>query len=195
VTLIEAVQYIAVALALIVGGLVFCHQANLSARVNAQICVISRPVSESRALCSSNETLGSLPRITGSSLSQMVNRTGARLEPTLIAAGAVPSSLLHTPPLPGPYHLRNEFGGSIVILDGQNAAGQLSLVVALSGVPTAACNRLQGVNPPKNGQGAVSDGIRSAALSTGPTAVIFQDGTKLCASAPNMNMLWTIALK
>jgi ABC-type Co2+ transport system permease subunit len=97
VTLIEAVLYIAVALALIVGGLVFCQQASLSARVNAQICVISRPVSESRALCSSNETLGSLPRITGSSLSQMVNRTGARLEPTLIAAGAVPSSLLHTP--------------------------------------------------------------------------------------------------
>ncbi|MCA3441438.1 MAG: hypothetical protein INF50_14100, partial [Rhodobacter sp.] len=52
-TLIEAVLYIAVALALIVGGLVFFQQASLASRVNEQVRVLSALVAEARSHYSS----------------------------------------------------------------------------------------------------------------------------------------------
>lgn len=202
VTLIEAVLYIAIALALIVGGILFFQQASLAGRVNAQIRVISSIVAESRALFSTNDTLGALPDLAGTSLDQMVQMTGQRLESTLIAAGAVPASLVTS--TAGPLFLRNEFDGAIIIAGGKNAQGQLSLVVVLSNVPSAACNRLSWVN--QDGQGAVSDGIRAVGFSTTAGAVMYgipgQDmsvgqngGNRKCGMGPNVNLHYVMALK
>ena len=50
VTLIEAVLYISVALALIVGGLVVLQQASIAARTSAMVHQLSAVVAETRVL-------------------------------------------------------------------------------------------------------------------------------------------------
>ena len=50
VTLIEAVLYISIALALIVGGLVFFQQASTAARTSAMVRHVSAIVAETRVL-------------------------------------------------------------------------------------------------------------------------------------------------
>ena len=91
VTLIEAVLYISIALALIVGGLVFFQQASLAQRTNSAVRNISAIASETRGLYQSAATFTGF--------------TGQ----TLIDAGAVPSSLVNA----AGNALTNEWGGAI----------------------------------------------------------------------------------
>ena len=207
VTLIEAVLYISIALALIIGGLVFYQQASLAARVSQQIRVVSSIVSESRAMFTDPSSLVSLPSITVSSVEQMALMTGARLDTILISAGSIaPDVILNPPRGSGPFtiYLENEWGGGIYVVGGRTPDNQLSLVIALGSIPRAACTRLAWSGP--DGQGAVSDGIRAVGFSTAAGGSFFglpQNDLSLsalsapekCGAAENVNVFYTIALK
>jgi hypothetical protein len=132
VTLIEAVLYISIALALIVGGLVFFQQASLAQRTNSAVRNISAIASETRGLY------------------QQANSFAGFTQATLINAGAVPSSLVNGA------NLSNEWGG--VVVAAATAAGD-GFTVNYPGVPTAACVRLTSADA--SGSGRVGSGIRS----------------------------------
>jgi len=145
VTLIEAVLYISIALALIVGGLVFFQQASLAQRTNSAVRNISAIASETRGLYQSANSFANLS------------------EGTLISAGAVPSSLLGgTPAAPT---LVNEWGGNIVVGPTAAIVGppvfavNSGFFVTYPSVPTAACVRLTSAD--LSGSGRVGSGIRS----------------------------------
>jgi type II secretory pathway pseudopilin PulG len=153
VTLIEAVLYISIALALIVGGLVFFQQASLAQRTNSAVRNISAIASETRGLY------------------QQVNSFGGFDEGALINAGAVPTSLIDT--VPNPDQLKNEWGGRITA--GTNAAAlpavgsavilpiNAGFCVIYPNLPTAACVRLTTTDA--SGSGRVGSGIRSIAFA------------------------------
>ncbi len=157
VTLIEAVLYISIALALIVGGLVFFQQASLAQRTNSAVRNISAIASETRGL-----------------YQQQNNFTGFT-DAALINAGAVPSSLIDNSVTPAV--LRNEWGGQIVAAATPNndlAGAASGFTVTYPSLPTAACVRLTSADV--SGSGRVGSGIRSVAFklpSAGsyPTAV------------------------
>lgn len=79
VTLIEAVLYIAIALALIVGGLVFYQQAALASRVNATARLLGALVAEMRVVAAE------VP---------YVFMTSAEAEEVLVSRGSVPNGHL-----------------------------------------------------------------------------------------------------
>jgi hypothetical protein len=148
VTLIEAVLYISIALALIVGGLVFFQQASLAQRTNGAVRNISAIASETRGLY------------------QQQNNFGGLVTTALIDAGAVPTSLIDTST--NPDTLKNEWGGTIVVapngaLAVQGTAPALpanaGFTVTYPGLPTAACVRLTSTDA--SGTGRVGSGIRS----------------------------------
>lgn len=151
VTLIEAVLYISIALALIVGGLVFFQQASLAQRTNGAVRNISAIASEVRALWSQENTFNGVTDV------------------ALIRAGAVPSSLVDSSVTPNV--LRNEWAAVIGIaaspVQGSLAAGT-GFTVRYNNVPEAACVRLTSADV--TGSGRVGSGIRSVAFGAGGTA-------------------------
>jgi type II secretory pathway pseudopilin PulG len=140
VTLIEAVLYISIALALIVGGLVFFQQASLAQRTNSAVRNISAIASETRGL-----------------FSQQNNFNGLETS-SLINAGAVPTSLINGT------DLRNEWGGNIVVAStgGTGVNADNGFTVIYPNLPTGACVRL--TNTDSSGSGRVGSGIRSIAF-------------------------------
>jgi hypothetical protein len=147
VTLIEAVLYISIALALIVGGLVFFQQASLAQRVNGAVRNISAIASETRGLYQAS-----------------ANFTGLTTT-TLINAGAVPTSLVSGSTL------SNEWGGDIAVAVATNAD---QFTVTYENVPTAACTRLATVDNSGSGRvgsGVVSVAFRNAGTTTGDVVV------------------------
>ncbi len=158
VTLIEAVLYISIALALIVGGLVFFQQASLAQRTNSAVRNISAIASETRGLY------------------QQQNSFSGFDQAALINAGAVPTSLIDTSTTPS--SLKNEWGGTITA--GTNAAIlpavgtapavpiNASFQVVYPNIPTAACVRLTSTDA--SGSGRVGSGIRSIAFRAGGTS-------------------------
>ena len=157
VTLIEAVLYISIALALIVGGLVFFQQALLAQRINSAVRNVSSIAAETRSL-----------------YQQRGNFAGFN-HATLITAGSVPTSLLNAAG-----QMQNEWGG--VITAGPTAAlaavppaggvGGVQAFAANSGffvvypnVPISACSRL--ASSDRFGTGPVGNRIRSVTFGTG----------------------------
>ncbi len=125
VTLIEAVLYIAVALALIVGGLVFYQQASMASRVNRFTSTVSSLVSESRVLAVQNEGWSAAP---------------GTLEDVLIAQGSVPVSDLDvTKPLGE--RIRHPWG-SFIGMSIQDSGAINYLTLATYSIPVSACARL-----------------------------------------------------
>ncbi|MCA3443379.1 MAG: hypothetical protein INF52_08405 [Rhodobacter sp.] len=153
-TLIEAVLYISIALALIVGGLVFFQQASLAQRTNSAVRNISAIASETRGLYQGQNSFANFN------------------EGALINAGAVPSSLVDNSVTPAV--LRNEWGG--VITAGPNLAlaapsalaANAGFFVIYPGLPRAACIRLSSTDD--SGSGRVGSGIRSIAFKAPATA-------------------------
>jgi hypothetical protein len=136
VTLIEAVLYISIALALIVGGLVFFQQASLAQRTNSAVRNISAIASETRGLYQSAATF-----------------TGFTQQ-TLIDAGAVPSSLVNA----AGNALTNEWGGAITgVAANVDGAADDGFAVTYENVPLNACVRLASYDA--NGAGRVGSGI------------------------------------
>ena len=141
VTLIEAVLYISIALALIVGGLVFFQQASLAQRTNSAVRNVSAIASETRGLFQQSQNFIGLT------------------EGTLINAGAVPSSLIDN--TTNPVSLRNEWGGTITLAAAPAIAPFLAdtgFTVTYRNVPEAACTRLTSTDV--NGTARVGSGIR-----------------------------------
>ena len=141
VTLIEAVLYISIALALIVGGLVFFQQASLAQRTNSAVRNISAIASESRGLF------------------QQQNNFDGLTHGALINAGAVPTSLIDGD------NLRNEWGGSIAVASTGATEGHTGFTVDYPSLPRAACIRLTSTD--LSGSGRVGSGIRSIAFKSG----------------------------
>jgi hypothetical protein len=148
VTLIEAVLYISIALALIVGGLVFFQQASLAQRVNSAVRNISALASETRGLYQSENVFTGF---TGN---------------TLIDAGAAPSSLIVGSGAAAT--LQNEWGGTIVGAPAQVQAADDSFTITYNSVPRAACVRL--ANYDSEGSGRVGSGIVSVGFRQGGSA-------------------------
>jgi type II secretory pathway pseudopilin PulG len=145
VTLIEAVLYISIALALIVGGLVFFQQASLAQRTNSAVRNISAIASETRGLYNASQNFSGLTTA------------------TLINAGAVPTSIVVPataasagPPAVAavPAGLRNEWSGTITVA---SATPFATFTVDYENIPTAACTRL--TSSDARGAGRVGSGI------------------------------------
>jgi type II secretory pathway pseudopilin PulG len=159
VTLIEAVLYISIALALIVGGLVFFQQASLAQRTNSAVRNISAIASETRGLY------------------QQQNNFAGFTQAALINAGAVPTSLISG--TGSSATLVNEWGGTIVaapnaVLTSPVLAANAGFTVIYPRLPTAACIRLTTTDG--SGTGRVGSGIASIAFGapgTGTTATSF----------------------
>jgi len=144
VTLIEAVLYISIALALIVGGLVFFQQASLAQRTNSAVRNISAVASETRGLYQAQNSFANLTTA------------------GLINAGAVPSSIINGAAL------QNEWAGPITAepanVDGTANDG---FSVMYENVPVAACTRLASYDA--SGSGRVGSGIDEIRFRAGST--------------------------
>jgi hypothetical protein len=130
VTLIEAVLYISIALALIVGGLVFFQQASTAAKTSTMVRQLSALLVESRVL-----------------LKQMTYESDIEITSLLIAAGAVPPGMVIASPLPGlpPDELHNPFGGETYVygFKDYSTGGPVDVIqLSLRNVPQQACARL-----------------------------------------------------
>jgi type II secretory pathway pseudopilin PulG len=128
VTLIEAVLYIAIALALIVGGLVFFQQASTAAKTNTMVRQFSAILAEARV------QIKGVPLQIG---------TTFFLNNFLIAAGAVPPDMVtsETDPYAGQL-LSNPFGGTTMIVGNTTAANGATIQIVSSNIPQGVCARL-----------------------------------------------------
>jgi type II secretory pathway pseudopilin PulG len=129
VTLIEAVLYIAVALALIVGGLVFFQQASTAQKTSATIRQLSALLAETRVM------------VKGYPLAQVTNpdllsSTTLDITAFLIAAGAAPTDMIASATT-----LSNPFGGTTSVNAAVLPWGP-TMLVTLTNVPRSACTRL-----------------------------------------------------
>jgi hypothetical protein len=123
VTLIEAVLYISIALALIVGGLVFYQQASTAAKTSTMVRQLSAILAEARVL------------VKGQPISGECTSSACQLSPMLIAAGAVPPDMVKDSRT-----LSNPFGGTIFIWAQRDRADEIGF--SLSNIPQAVCTRL-----------------------------------------------------
>jgi type II secretory pathway pseudopilin PulG len=121
VTLIEAVLYISIALALIVGGLVFFQQASTAARTSAMVRQLSAVIAEARVL------IKGVP----------VGATPVLLTPFLISAGAVPPDMVASAgTLSNPFGGTTEFSSFLSDSDGE------VINITLWNIPQRVCTRL-----------------------------------------------------
>ena len=169
VTLIEAVLYISIALALIVGGLVFFQQASLAQRTNSAVRNISAIASETRGLY------------------QQQNSFDGFTQAALINAGAVPSSLISGS------NLINEWGGTIAAAStgSTDTPAHSGFTVTYPSLPTAACVRLTTTDV--SGTGRVGSGIRSIAFKL-PATANFPAGVLPAANALSPSAVAAAAL-
>jgi type II secretory pathway pseudopilin PulG len=145
VTLIEAVLYISIALALIVGGLVFFQQASLAQRTNSAVRNISAVASEVRSLYQQSNSFAGVDEV------------------TLINAGAVPSGIIDN--TTDPATLKNEWGGFVQVASAPAVApfpADSGFTVTYRGVPEAACTRLTSTDA--SGTARVGSGVRFIAF-------------------------------
>jgi cytoskeletal protein RodZ len=123
VTLIEAVLYISIALALIVGGLVFFQQASTAAKTSTMVRQLSAVLAETRVLMNAESR-------STSEFNQVEDLT-----PTLIAAGAAPPDMVQDA-----VTLSNPFGGTTRVVVQLQRANAVQLT--LTNVPQGVCARL-----------------------------------------------------
>ena len=142
VTLIEAVLYISIALALIVGGLVFFQQASLAQRTNSAVRNISAIASETRGLYQASSSFAGFN------------------QQALIDAGAIPSTLISGG------GLINEWGGPVTAAAATvDGAANDGFAVLYENVPPNACTRL--ITYDGNGAGRIGAGIDEIRVRAG----------------------------
>jgi len=153
VTLIEAVLYIAVSLALIVGGLVFFQQASVLSRINQSVYVLGSIVAEARAVSVEGKVLAA----DGLLFENVLNRRDAI--PQSFWDATKPSGQRLQLPFEGSYAFMNvQFGGGL--------ADQIFLSVA--NIPISMCVR---VGASANGTGVLGAGINQTSLKDSPTSL------------------------
>jgi hypothetical protein len=157
VTLIEAVLYISIALALIVGGLVFFQQASTAAKTSALVRQLSAIVAETRILLQGQ----SLPAWSNYATFET---TGLNVNPMLIAAGAVPTDMVT-----GAATLNNPFGGTTRITAGSAGQGTTWDVVLLSvrGIPPSVCSRLIAATGSSASDGNITTSVSHGQINYG----------------------------
>ena len=128
VTLIEAVLYIAIALALIVGGLVFYQQAAAASRVNSSARSLSFVIAEARTIVAASGT---------------ASMNDIAMERILIGQGSVPSDIIDMTK-PAGHRIRTPWGSRFYIaFTNSSTVGTLDLLYAIiDALPVAACARL-----------------------------------------------------
>ena len=131
VTLIEAVLYIAIALALIVGGLVFYQQASTAARMNSLVTMLSSVMAEARAAQSE------------SSATILFQNNPVNFTSYLVTRGSVPQAWLDKSK-PANEQIRHPWGGFVQFESGiVTGVNPYHLVtVRMSDVPMQLCVRL-----------------------------------------------------
>lgn len=166
VTLIEAVLFIVIALALMIGGIIFFQQASLSARINDAIRTVVSVQSETRGMYQSSSSFG----------------TASAITPALIAAGAVPAKLANGTTL------NNEFGGTITVTGNGS-----TFDVAYTNLPAEACVRLTPFSA--NGQGIAGVGIEGVAIGGGAavTSLTPAEAATACADTFDGTVTWTFS--
>ena len=128
VTLIEAVLYISVALALIVGGLVFYQQAAFQSRMNSVVRTYSALIAEART-------------VTGEGFS-IEGDAGSYFEDLLYARGAIPAELWDATK-PSGERLRLPFPNmSATLAVGLAADGTSTITLFQQNMPVSLCSRL-----------------------------------------------------
>jgi hypothetical protein len=132
VTLIEAVLYISIALALIVGGLVFYQQASTAARTTTMVRQLSALVAETRVLIKGQ------PLPTATVLNGGLTRSDVLdITAFLISAGAVPPDMVRNATT-----LSNPFGGTTTVNAFLFNADGPVVFISLTNVPQSVCVRL-----------------------------------------------------
>ena len=121
VTLIEAVLYISIALALIVGGLVFFQQASTAAKTSTMVRQLSATIAEARIL------MKGIP----------LTATPFNTTSYLISAGAVPPDMVASAT-----SLSNPFGGSTSFGGFYIPGIGAMITIELSNIPKGVCARL-----------------------------------------------------
>lgn len=154
VTLIEAVLYISIALALIVGGLVFYRQASFASDFNSLNRLLSSTVVEARVFTREypKPTFPPTPLITIGT---------ANFEAFLISNGSVPSAHLDMTQ-PAGDRIRSPFGGGIgfyAAVYSLAVGGTSTVAVALGDLPVGACARLSANSAA--GQTSFATGLQS----------------------------------
>lgn len=145
VTLIEAVLYISIALALIVGGLLFFQQASNAAKTSSLVRQLSATVAETKILFKSQPFAVTTDPLFGTSITS-----------ALIAAGAVPADMVA-----GPAALTNPFGGTTDV-QVMNFGNNALIALRLTGIPQSVCARIltssSGSTMQLTGNTPISDG-------------------------------------
>jgi hypothetical protein len=157
VTLIEAVLYISIALALIVGGLVFFQQASAAAKTSAMVRQLSSVVAETRVL------IKGLP----------ASAVPVDITTFLISAGAVPQDMVGNAT-----NAVNTFGGEVQIYH-QTIDSRSTIMIMVNAVPQGVCSRLlaasKGSDYVVGGFGAttvVSSGLIRSGVRAGLTTML-----------------------
>ena len=185
VTLIEAVLYISVALALIVGGLVFYRQASFASDFNSLNRLLSSTVVEARIFTREYPKPIFPP-------TSVITVGVENFEAFLISNGSVPSAHLDMTQ-PAGSRIRSPFGGDIGFFAAVYAAavgGTSTVAVVLQDLPVEACARLSANSAA--GQTSFATGLQSgsshdnSSLAGNQTVAIGQTvgtaGTKCKAS-------------
>ncbi|HDZ51552.1 hypothetical protein LCGC14_0111780 [marine sediment metagenome] len=145
ISLIEAVLYLVIALSVIVGGIVFFQQAQLSNQITDTARMSTGVSSQVRGLFQNQRDFGT-----------------DQLTAAMVKSGAVPSNFVSITPV-NPYFTEDEivlpFGGNVEIF------GQESyFVMQFNRLPKAACLRLMSVGI--DGSGSVGTGITGLSIRT-----------------------------
>lgn len=143
ISLIEGVLYLVIALAVIVGGIVFFQQAQLSNQVTDTARASVAISSQTRGLYQSQRTFGTAP-----------------LSTALTKSGAVPSNFQ------GLDSIVHPFGGTMSV-DGNDSG----FAITLSDLSEAACSRLATVG--EGGEGPLGTGINGLIISADASGVTF----------------------
>ncbi|MCA3444308.1 MAG: hypothetical protein INF52_13190 [Rhodobacter sp.] len=152
-TLIEAVLYISIALALIVGGLVFYRQASFASDFNSTNRLLSSTMVEARIFARE------LPRPVWPP-TMVVPFGAAFFETFLISNGSIPSAHLDMTQ-PAGDRIRSPFGGSIsfgAAIVAVAAGGTSTVAVIMNDLPVGACTRLSASSAA--GQTSFATGLR-----------------------------------
>jgi len=149
ISLIEGVLYLVIALAVIVGGIVFFQQSQMSANVTDTARTMSAMSAQTRALYMNQRTFDA-----------------DLITPSLVKAGAVPSTFIGADGAPEGT-LRHPFKGEISVYGNGNDR----FVITLSSLPRGACMRLGVVGP--DGSGPLGTGIVAMIANDDSTALSY----------------------
>lgn len=167
--LAEVALFLAISMAIVVGGLVTYREASVAATVGAQVQVLTAVMAESRA---------ALARF---------DMSGGRLDTILLASNAVPAKIVAPEPFPYGSRLRTEWDTELAIGLADLGAGP-RLFLRLHDIPVPGCTRLAPAQA--GGQGVFATGLRAisvqgpgTAADAGPPPWSVSRTAELCSNA------------